>query len=77
MVTAAVKVYYYLAPNSRLNKIVKPLLRILHSDSKEIQAVVLADCAIIAKEKPVSVTTPARGLGLTCEITVFILRFCN
>lgn len=36
-----------------MNKIVKPLLRILHSPI-EIQAVVLADCAIIAKEKPVS-----------------------
>lgn len=51
VVAGVVKLYYYLAPAARLSKIVRPLLRLLHGSS-EVQAVALADCAIVAHEHP-------------------------
>lgn len=53
VVSAVIKVYYYLAPADRLPKIVRPLLRLLKS-SREVHAVALEDCIVIAEQRPVS-----------------------
>ncbi|GAA6054425.1 hypothetical protein JCM3770_007210 [Rhodotorula araucariae] len=51
VVSAVVKLHYYLAPPNRLAKIVPPLLRLLNGPP-EVAAVVLEDCALIAEEQP-------------------------
>ncbi|ORY50688.1 Clathrin/coatomer adaptor, adaptin-like protein [Leucosporidium creatinivorum] len=51
VVSAVIKVYYYLAPADRLHKIVRPLLRLLRS-SPEVAGVVLEDCSLVAEQRP-------------------------
>ncbi|KDE09873.1 hypothetical protein MVLG_00271 [Microbotryum lychnidis-dioicae p1A1 Lamole] len=51
VVSATIKVHYYLAPSDRLPKIIRPLLRLLRS-SPEVQAIVLEDCAVVASTRP-------------------------
>ncbi|SCV73435.1 BQ2448_7361 [Microbotryum intermedium] len=51
VVSATIKVHYYLAPPDRLPKIVRPLLRLLRS-SPEVEAIVLEDCAVVASTRP-------------------------
>ncbi|SCZ95255.1 BZ3500_MvSof-1268-A1-R1_Chr11-2g03386 [Microbotryum saponariae] len=51
VVSATIKVHYYLAPSDRLPKIVRPLLRLLRS-SPEVKAIVLEDCAVVASTRP-------------------------
>lgn len=73
VVSAVVKVYYYLAPVDRLPKIVRPLLRLLRS-SAEVQAVILEDCAVVAEQQPVRFSLLPRGRGpLTVSDTQALL----
>ena len=53
MVLAAVRVYHRLAPASWANRYIGPLLRLLQAPP-ELQAVVLANVALIAASRPVS-----------------------
>lgn len=51
---AAIKVFYYLGSPPYLSKISRPLLRTLStSNSPEVRAAVLENCAVIAEERPV------------------------
>lgn len=59
-----IKLHYYLSPSDRLNKIVRPLLRLLKT-SAEVHAVVLEDCVVIARERPVSTSFVLVHLSLT------------
>ena len=51
VVSAVVKVYFYLGTTDRLPKIVRPILRLLKS-SPEVQAIALENCAIVASTRP-------------------------
>ena len=55
VVLAAVRVYHRLAPASWANRYIGPLLRLLQAQP-EVQAVVLANIAVIAASRPVSPT---------------------
>lgn len=67
MVVAVVKLHYYLAPQDRLTRIVKPLLRLLHSSS-EIASAALEDCALIVEQRPVC--SPSFRFMLDVELII-------
>lgn len=68
MVSAVIKVHYYLGLPERHFKVVRPLLRLLKTAPPEVQAVVLDDCAVLAGQRPVShaVRIQARLLTPSC-----------
>ncbi|GAA5949390.1 hypothetical protein JCM3765_003393 [Sporobolomyces pararoseus] len=51
VVSAVIKLHYYLGLPDRQSRIVKPLLRLLHG-SPEIAAAALEDCALIVEQRP-------------------------
>lgn len=53
VVLAAARAIYYLGPPSRLNRVISPLLRLLHT-SPEVERVMVEECYVIARNHPVS-----------------------
>ncbi|GAA5901016.1 hypothetical protein JCM6882_006002 [Rhodosporidiobolus microsporus] len=52
VVSATIKLHYYLAPSSRHTRLIKPLLRLLHSSPPEISSIALEQCALLAEARP-------------------------
>ena len=56
VVLAVARVFYYIAPPSQMQKLVAPLLRLLHI-SPEIERVVLSHLLVVANTAPVCLST--------------------
>ncbi|BGP19223.1 AP-3 complex subunit beta [Rhodosporidiobolus nylandii] len=51
VVSATITLHYYLSPPSSHSRLIRPLLRLLHSPP-EVASAVLAQCVLIAEERP-------------------------